>query len=88
MEGRQHEKFWTLFGYEMKKIWKRKLAWEIIALAAGFCVYTELTSLGSSRAGATFIAADENGIEISQYLSAREQNERTLEGSRDRKSVG
>ena len=37
--------FWTLFGYEMKKIWKRKLAWEIIALAAGFCVYTELTSL-------------------------------------------
>ena len=74
--------FWTLFGYEMKKIWKRKLAWEIIALAAGFCVYMELTSLGSSHAGATFTFVDKNGIEISQYLSAREQNERTLEGSR------
>ena len=72
----------TLFGYEMKKIWKRKLNWVVIVLVTGLFAYTELTSLGSSKVGATFIATDRNGNEINQYLSVREQSERILEGSR------
>ena len=70
----------TLFKYEMKKLWRRKLTWVVIILLAGVFVYSTINSQRSGVSG-TFTAINENGEEISRYLSVNEQFKIRIEGS-------
>ena len=71
----------TLFKYEMKKLWRRKLTWVVVILLAGVFAYSTISSQRSGASG-TFTAINENGEEISQYLSVNEQFKIRIEGSR------
>lgn len=70
----------TLFKYEMKKLWRRKLTWVVVILLAGIFAYSTINSQRSGVSG-TFTAIDENGEEISRYLSVNEQFKIRIEGS-------
>lgn len=55
----------TLFGYEMKKLLKRKLSWIVVLVLAGFCVFAVVRK---GAAGSAFIIPvfDENGNETGE----------------------
>lgn len=69
-----------LFRYEMKKIWRRKLTWVVVILLAGIFSYSTINSQRSGISG-TFTITNENGEEISQYLSVNDQFKIKIEGS-------
>ena len=70
----------VLFRYEMKKLWRRKLTWIIVILLAGIFSYSTINSQRSGISG-TFTITNENGEEISQYLSVDDQFKIRIEGS-------
>lgn len=73
--------FGTLFGYELKKIWKRPMTWAVVLVfCAAFVTITVQPFLRSG--GATFTATDADGNEISQFLTAGEQYRLRVEGAR------
>ncbi len=72
--------FGTLFGYEMKKIWKRPLIWVAVLLCATAYVY--ISPIPAYYTDQTFTATDANGSEISRLVTAEEQFRAWLEGSR------
>lgn len=73
--------FWTLFRYELKKLWKRPMTWiAVLVFSAGFVTITVQPLFRSG--GATFTAADAGGSEISQFLTAGEQYRLRVEGAR------
>lgn len=82
--------FGTLYGYELKKLLKRKLSWVLVLFLAAFCAYV-IFKAGASFAGISFPAFDENGSETGEYhifsgeelydiwLSAKKLNGRVLD---------
>lgn len=72
--------FGTLFGYEMKKIWKRPLLWAAVLLCAAAYVY--ISPIPAYYTDRTFTAMDADGNEISRLVTAEEQFRAWLEGSR------
>ena len=73
--------FGTLFGYELKKIWKRPMTWAaVLVFCAAFVTITVQPFFRSG--GATFTTADADGKEISQFLTAGEQYRLRVEGAR------
>lgn len=65
----------TLFKFEMKKLWRRKLTWGgVVILMAGILVYSTITSQISGISG-TFTATNESGEEISN-ISVQMSNSR------------
>ena len=73
--------FGTLFGYEMKKIWKRPLTWVTVLLFATVFVYITLQPF-FTQGGATFTITDAEGNEISRFLTGGEQYRMRVEGAR------
>ena len=59
--------FWTIFGYEWKKIWMRKLTWVLAVLLTLWTAYECLPHLRFSDV--TFLFVAEDGTEISQTIS-------------------
>jgi len=57
--------FWTLFGYEMKKLLKRKLSWTVVLVLAGFCIFAVVRN---GAVGSNFIipVSDEEGNETGE----------------------
>ncbi len=74
--------FWTLFRYEMKKIWKRPLLWVTILLMAALFAYNLVWVFLPTKGGATFTAVDAEGREISRFITGDEQQRIELEGGR------
>lgn len=73
--------FGTLFGYELKKIWKRPMTWAaVLVFCAAFVTITVQPFFRSG--GATFTATDADGSEIRQFLTAGEQYRLRVEGAR------
>ncbi len=60
--------FWTLFRYEMKKVWKRPLLWIVLTLCVGFLASETRPHLYDDR-GITYTAVGKDGSEISQFLT-------------------
>lgn len=73
--------FGTLFGYELKKIWKRPLLWAAVLVFCGAFVWITAQPFFRSG-GATFTATDPDGQEITQFLTAGEQYRLRVEGAR------
>lgn len=73
--------FGTLFGYEMKKIWKRPMTWAAVLLFSAAFVFITLQPFFASG-GASFAITDANGKEISQYLTRGEQYRIQVAGAR------
>lgn len=73
--------FGTLFGYEMKKIWKRPLTWVTVLLFAVVFVYITLRPF-FTHGGTTFTITDADGNEISRFLTGGEQYRMRVEGAR------
>lgn len=71
----------TLFGYEMKKIWKRPMTWVTVLL---FCTIFVCVTLRPFLAGggATFTTVDADGREISRFLTGGEQYRLRVKGAR------
>jgi len=57
--------FWTLFGYEMKKLLKRKLSWAVVLVLAGFCVFAVVRK-GCVSSGFNIPVFDEDGNETGE----------------------
>ena len=73
--------FGTLFGYEMKKIWKRPLTWGTVLLFAAVASYVTARPFFTSG-GVTFTTTDADGSEISSFAAGREQYRMRVEGAR------
>lgn len=78
----------TLFLYEMKKIWMRKLTWVATALLVVVCVVNASLFwwVGRGTNGFQFTYTSEDGTEYSAYLSAYDQS--TREGKNGSKLNG
>lgn len=65
--------FGTLFGYELKKLLKRKLCWGAVIVLTAFCAYGVIRSSTYSR-NLTVPMIDENGNETGEnlYISGEE----------------
>lgn len=63
--------FWTLFCYEMKKIWMQKLTWVVMLGFTAFMVYSIIPHYDTR--GATFTTIDLDGNSISGFVSAKER---------------
>lgn len=74
--------FWTLFCYEMKKIWKRPLLWVVILLIVALFAYSLVQVFLPKKEGAVFTTVDAEGREISRFITADEQQRIELEGGR------
>lgn len=72
--------FATLFGYEMKKLWKRPLLWAAVVLCSAACIY--ISPIPTNYSDQTFTAKDADGNEITRLVTAEEQFRAWLEGSR------
>lgn len=72
--------FGTLFGYEMKKIWKRKLTWVVLVLLVVFVMYD--TTPHFREGGITYHVEMGDGSELSRKISDQEQFKIELEGVR------
>ena len=72
----------TLFGYEMKKIWKRPMTWAAVLIFSAVCVYSIATPFTPNPNGAKFTFTDAEGKEISEFLTGDEQYRIQVEGSR------
>ena len=72
--------FWTIFGYEWKKIWMRKLTWVLAVLLTLWTAYECLPHLRFSDV--TFLFVAEDGTEISQTISDFERFQIEREGIR------
>lgn len=72
----------TLFGYEMKKIWKRPLTWAVVLIFSAVFVYTMARPFLPDSGGAKFTFTDGEGREISRFLTGDEQYRIQIEGSR------
>ena len=72
----------TLFGYEMKKIWKRPLAWAAVLVFSAIFVYAMARPFLPVTGGAEFTFTDGEGKEISRFLTGNEQYRIQIEGSR------
>ena len=73
--------FGTLFGYEMKKIWTRPLAWVAVVLLSAAIVYVTVQPFFRSG-GTTFTVTDAGGNELSRFVAAGEQYRIMVEGAR------
>lgn len=73
--------FGTLFGYELKKVWKRPMTWATVLVFCGAFVWITAQPFFRSG-GATFTATDADGQEITQFLTAGEQYRLRVEGAR------
>ena len=63
--------FWTLFGYEMKKLWKRPMTWVAVLLfSAGFVYYSRIPFYNY---GHTYTYTQPDGTVISREFTAAEQ---------------
>lgn len=74
---------WTLFGYEMKKIWTRKLNWIALVLFSILFVLIQVTSFLTDNNGATFTTVDGSGQQISAFISGNGQYRIRVRGSRN-----
>ena len=72
---------WTLFGYEMKKLWKRPMTWVTVILFTSVFVYVTLRPFFTAG-GSTFTAVDAAGNEISRFAAGGEQYRMRVEGAR------
>lgn len=59
--------FWTLFGYEMKKLLKRKLSWAVVLVLTGFCVWG-VVHHGPYGPGWNVPVFDEDGNETGEII--------------------
>lgn len=73
--------FGTLFGYEMKKIWKRPMTWVTVLLFCAIFVSITLRPFYSTG-GTAFTSVDADGNEISRYLTGGEQYRLRVNGAR------
>lgn len=74
--------FGTLFGYEMKKIWKRPMTWAVVLIFSAVFVYSMARPFLPNLGGANFTYTDAEGREISKFLTGDEQYRIQIEGSR------
>ncbi len=70
----------TLFAYELKKIWSRRLLWAAVSLCGAVFVF--LSPIPSYHWDQTFTAVDAEGNEITRLVTAEEQFRAEIEGSR------
>ena len=71
---------WTLFGYEMKKLWKRPMTWVAVVLfSAGFVYYSRVPFYNY---GHTYTATLPDGTTISREFTAEEQDKFMIEAPR------
>ena len=71
--------FGTLFGYEVKKIWERKLTWAALILLAVFVIYDTMPHL--REGGVTYHVEMVDGSELSRKISDQEQFKIELAGA-------
>ena len=70
----------TLFGYEMKKIWKRPMTWiAVLVFSAGFVYYSRIPFYNY---GHTYTATLPDGTTISREFTAAEQDKFMIEAPR------
>lgn len=70
----------TLFGYEMKKLWKRPMAWiAVVLFSAGFVYYSRVPFYNY---GHTYTATLPDGTTISREFTAEEQDRFMIEAPR------
>lgn len=72
--------FGTLLGYELKKIWSRRLLWAAVMLCGAVFVF--ISPIPSYYWDQTFTAVDAGGNEITRLVTAEEQFRAEIEGSR------
>ena len=70
--------FGTLYGYELKKLLRRKLAWIMVLVIAALMAYTARPV--SDSGGANFSLTDRAGNTVSKYVSIAEQREQVSKG--------
>lgn len=70
---------WTIFLYELKKIWMQKLTWVVAVIAVAFTVYSMLPQFTGNSLSLTFTDAD--GTEISRDISDQERFQIEREGA-------
>lgn len=59
--------FGTLYRYELKKLFKRKLSWVAVIALSFFCVYGVIKA-GTYPSGGEYPICDENGDETGEYI--------------------
>ncbi len=70
----------TLFGYEMKKLWKRPMTWAaLILFSAGFVYYSRVPFYNY---GHTYTYTQPDGTVISREFTAEEQDRFMIEAPR------
>lgn len=72
----------TLFCYEMKKIWKRPMAWAAVLVFSAIFMYTMAMPFMPNSGGSKFTLTDAEGREISGFLTGDEQYRIQIEGSK------
>lgn len=71
---------WTLFGYEMKKLWKRPMTWAAVLLfSAGFVYYSRIPFYNY---GHTYTYTQPDGTVISREFTAAEEDRFMIEAPR------
>ena len=72
--------FWTLFRYEMKKLWKRPMTWvAVLIFSAGFVYYAPIPLYSY---GHTYTYTQPDGTTISREFTPEEQDRFMLESPR------
>ena len=72
--------FWTLFRYEMKKLWKRPMAWvAVLIFSAGMVYYAPIPFYHYDN---TFTVVMANGQTISRQVTVEEQDRVSIEAPR------